>query len=173
MRRMDLGSIFGGIDAGDVQDVLKLVTDNKELIAQLGRLPELLTGLAQGLQSAGSEAGNAAVALVGDDGASGARGALSGAATSLTSIVASLGKGIDLVEQAAAAAAKVPLMDGPAQSLAGAAKELNGANASLGELAGSMATIAEVLGTVGAALKALGGYLDDSGAQAHAFVAAG
>ncbi len=168
-RAMDFGKLFGGIDAGDLAQVVQVVIDNKDVIDNLHRLPELFGKIAASLDGAGQEAKAAASALVGPDGSSGARGALASASTALAGIAASLGKGIDLVDAAATSAHKVPLMDGPADSLAGAASSLRDSTNLLGELASSMTGIAEVLAQVGAALDKVGDHLSDTGSQAHGF----
>ena len=65
---MDLGNLLGGIDTDAIADVVKVVVDNRAMIEQLGRLPELFGRFADNLQGAGQEAGSAALALVGADG---------------------------------------------------------------------------------------------------------
>lgn len=166
---MDLGDLFGDIDLDQVQEVIGLVTDNKDALATLGKLPEYLQKLADGLAGAGEQARGAAFALVGEDGQSGVRATLSEAGAALASVVTSIGAGAQRIADAAESAARVPLMDGPAERLAGAAQEMGATTEKLGELARAMDTIGDALGAVGAALAKLGENLDDSGAHARGF----
>jgi len=167
---MDLGNLWGGVDADAIADVVKVVIDNRGMIEQLGRLPELFGQFADSLEGAGKEAGSAALALVGNDGESGARGALASAASALAGIVATLDSGIARIADTAEGAAKVPLMGGPAAHLAEAARDMGESTAQLGTLAGSMSAIAQVLDEVASALRNVGGHLTDTGAQARGFV---
>ena len=160
------------MDSNDIADVVRLVVDNKEVIAQLGQLPELFGKLSDSLAGAGAEAKDAAVALVGGNGAVGAKGVLENASVALTGIVASFAQGIDLLADTAAATHKVPMMDGPADKLEGAVKQLADSNALLGQLATSMDSIADVLAAVGAALDKVGDHLTDTSTQARGFLAA-
>jgi methyl-accepting chemotaxis protein len=166
---MDFGKLFGDVDLEQVQEVLSLVTEHKDALAKLGQLPEYLGKLADGLAGAGDQARSASLALVGEDGSSGVRQTLAEAGAALGSIVASVGAGAERLADAAASAGRVPLMDGPAERLAGAAGELSSTTEKLGELGTAMGTIADTLGQVGEALKKLGEHLDDSGAQARGF----
>ncbi len=167
---MDLGNLLGGIDTDAIADVVKVVVDNRAMIEQLGRLPELFGQFADSLDGAGHEAGVAALALVGADGESGARGALASAATALAGIVTTLDSGIARIADTAEGAAKVPLMGGPAAHLAEAARDMGESTAQLGTLAASMGAIAAVLDEVASALRNVGGHLTDTGAQARGFV---
>lgn len=171
MRAMDFGKIFSSVDADDIADVVKLVVENREVIARLGQLPELLDQLGDSLGGAGSEAKQAAVALVGTDGKAGARGILEQTSSALAGIATSLTKGIELINDTAAATHKVPLMDGPATKLEGAARELSESTELLTQLATSMDSIADVLASVGGALDKVGGYLTDTSTQARGFMA--
>ena len=155
MRAMDFGKIFSSVDADDIADVVKLVVENREVIARLGQL----------------EAKQAAVALVGTDGKAGARGILEQTSSALAGIATSLTKGIELINDTAAATHKVPLMDGPATKLEGAARELGESTELLTQLAASMDSIADVLASVGGALDKVGGYLTDTSTQARGFMA--
>ncbi|MEZ5097768.1 MAG: hypothetical protein R2731_17815 [Nocardioides sp.] len=168
---MDFGKLFGDLDLDQVKDVVELVTSNKDALALLGRLPEYLEKVADGLAGAGEQARSAAVALVGDDGRSGVRATLADSAEALSAIVASISAGADRIADAAESAAKVPLMDGPASRLASAAEEMGATTDRLGQLSTAMTTIGETLGTVAAALAKLGDHLDDSGSQARGFAA--
>lgn len=125
------------------------------------------------LAGARPEAKEAAVALVGADRASGAKGVLEPAAGALVGIVASLDKGIALISDTAEAAHKVPLMDGLADKLAGAASEMSESTALLRQLSDSMDGIADVLAKVGAALDRVGDHLTDTSAQAQGFMSRG
>lgn len=167
---MDLGNLFGGINAQQIEKVIDLVTNNQDALQALGRLPEFFEKFADALEGAGEQAKEAAVALVGADGATGARGTLHSSSQALTQIVGSLGKGVDMIASAATSAAKVPLMDGPAQHFADAAAQMGETTNSLGELARSMEAIARTLDSVGQALAKLGAHLDDSGSQARGFL---
>lgn len=169
---MDFGKVFGGFDADHIGDVVQLVLDNREVIANLGRLPAFFEAISTNLDAAGTEAKQAAVALIGADGHTGAKGTLVAASAALTDIVATLDKGAALVSQTASSAAKVPLMDGPAGHLADAAAQLESANARMKDLATSMASIADVLATVGAALGSVGDHLTSTGGQARGFMSA-
>lgn len=168
---MDFGKIFSSVDANDIADVVKLVVENRDVIARLGQLPELLDQFSHSLGGAGTEAKQAALALVGEDGKTGARGILEQTSTALAGIATSLGKGIELINDTAAAAHKVPLMDGPASKLEGAAREMSDSTELLTQLAASMDSIAEVLASVGSALDKVGGYLTDTSTQARGFMA--
>jgi methyl-accepting chemotaxis protein len=172
---MDLGSILGKLDGqgGDLADLLQLLTNNKEQLAMLGRLPDYLEKIASGLAGAGEQAKSAAVSLVGDDGSSGLKGTLADSSDALAKIVTSIGNGAARIADAAESAAKVPLMDGPASRLASAAEEMSGATEQLGKLAEAMDQIGETLAQVGVALARLGDHLDDSGAQARGFAELG
>lgn len=169
---MDFGKILGGVDSDDIADVVRLVVENKEVIAQLGQLPELFGKLSDSLAGAGAEAKDAAVALVGADGSAGAKGVLENASVALTGIVASLGRGIDLLADTASATHKVPMMDGPADKLDGAVKQLAESNTLLSQLATSMDSIADVLAAVGAALDKVGDHLVDTSTEARGFLTA-
>lgn len=166
---MDFGELLGGIDLDEVKDVLALVAEHKDQLARLGELPAYLGRLADGLDGAGAQALSAAVALVGEDGTSGVRETLADAGTALGTIVSSVGAGAERLADAAESAARVPLMDGPAERLAGVASEMSSTTDRLGDLGEAMGVIAETLGEVGAALKRLGEHLADSGAQARGF----
>ncbi|EON22281.1 MULTISPECIES: hypothetical protein [Nocardioides] len=172
---MDLGSIIGKLDGGgsDLADLLELLTNNKEQLAMLGRLPDYLEKIATGLAGAGEQAKSAAVSLVGDDGTSGLKGTLADSSDALAGIVTSIGNGAARIADAAEAAARVPLMDGPAARLASAAEEMSGATEQLGKLATAMDSIGDTLAQVGAALARLGDHLDDSGTQARGFAELG
>lgn len=167
---MDLGSIFGDFDADQLGDVIDLVTKNKDTLALVGRLPEFLEKIADGLNGAGEQARAASFALVGDDGESGVRATLADSAQALTAIVVSIGAGAKRIADAAESAAKVPLMDGPASRLADAAEEMSNTTDRLGDLAKGMESIGETLAKVATALAKLGEHLDDSGAHAKGFV---
>lgn len=166
---MDLGDLLGKVDLGDLDEVLGLVRDNKESLAMLGRLPDYLGRLADGLNGAGQQARSASLALIGEDGKSGVRSTLAESAEALSAIVTSIGAGADRIKEAADKASRVPLMDGPAERLAGAASEMSDTTGKLGELARAMDTIGDTLAQVGEALAKLGDHLDDSGAQARGF----
>lgn len=172
---MDLGSIIGKLDGGgsDLADLLELLTNNKEQLAMLGRLPDYLEKIATGLAGAGEQAKSAAVSLVGDDGTSGLKGTLADSSDALAGIVTAIGNGAARIADAAEAAARVPLMDGPAARLASAAEEMSGATEQLGKLATAMDSIGDTLAQVGAALARLGDHLDDSGTQARGFAELG
>ncbi len=167
---MDLGSILGKLDdAGDLGQLLKLVTDNREQLALLGRLPEFLEKISTGLDGAGEQAKAASVQLVGGDGTSGLKSTLADSSAALAGLVTSIGAGADRIADAAESAGRVPLMDGPAARLASAAQEMKGATELLAKLAEAMDTIGDTLAHVGTALGKLGDHLDDSGAQARGF----
>lgn len=170
---MDLAALFGRIDTDQLVDVIEVVVKNRDVIDNLGRLPEFLDKLGNSLSGAGTEAKSAALALVGTDGSSGAKGALSSASHALTEIVDSLTKGIAMIASAAEAAHKVPLMDRPADRLEDAAREMGESTAALGELATSLAGIAAVLASVAGALDKVGDHLVDTSSQARGFMAAG
>lgn len=172
MPAMGFGKIFGSVDADDIADVVRLVVENREVISRLGQLPELFEQFSQSLAGAGAEAKQAAVALVGGDGAPGARGVLENASRDLAGVVESLNRGIGLIHDTSVAAHKVPLMDGPADTLEGAAREMLESTALLGHLAASMDSIADVLGAVGAALDKVGDHLGDTSTEARGFLAA-
>lgn len=168
---MDFGKLLNGLDADSIADVVQLVIDNREVIGNLGRLPELFDSISTSLAAAGAEAEHAAIALIGDTGESGARGTLVAAAAALGDIVDAFDKGANLVADTAKSAARVPLMDGPAGHLGDAAAQLSSANARLRDLATSMDSIADVLAAVGAALGKVGSHLTDTGGQARGFMA--
>ncbi len=167
---MDLGGILGGFDTDQLKEVIDLVGDHKESLALLAKLPDFLDKIADGLAGAGEQARAAAVALVGDDGTSGVRATLSESAAALGSIVAAVGAGAERIAEAAASAAKVPLMDGPASRLSDAAEQMGATTDKLGDLATGMESIGETLASVAAALAKLGDHLDESGTQAKSFV---
>ncbi|CCI52845.1 hypothetical protein [Nostocoides jenkinsii] len=168
---MNLADLFGNLDTSQLADVVEVVAKNRDVIANLGKLPEFIGSLSTSMNGAGQEAKGAAVALIGNDGATGAKGALCGAAGALNEIVDSLTKGIAMIASAAEAAHKVPLMDGPASRLEEASREMSRSTSALGELAQSMATIAGVLGSVAGALDRVGDHLVDTGTQARGFLA--
>lgn len=172
MRPMNFGRILDGLDADDIADVVRLVVENREVIARLGQLPELFDQFSDSLAGAGTEAKEAAVALLGGEGSTGARGVLEDASRELAGVVESFTKGIGLIQDTAVAAHKVPLMDGPADRLEGAAREMGESTALLSQLAASMDSIAELLGKVGAALDRAGDHLGDTSSQARGFLAA-
>lgn len=172
MPAMDLGKISGSVDADDIAAVVRLVVENREVISRLGQLPELFEQFSQSLAGAGSEAKQASFALLGGPDSPGARGVLEEASRDLAGVVASLTKGIGLIHDTSVAAHRVPLMDGPADKLEGAAREMLESTELLGRLAASMASIADVLGVVGAALDKVGDHLGDTSTEARGFLAA-
>lgn len=170
---MDFGKLLGDLDLDRLQEVIGLMTDNQDVLARLGELPDFLARLADGLAGAGEQARSAAVSLVGEDGASGVRATLAEAGDALGTIVGSVGAGAERLADAAESAGKVPLMDGPAERLAGVAAEMGATTDKLGDLSQAMGVIAETLGDVGTALRRLGDHLDDSGVQARGFAELG
>jgi methyl-accepting chemotaxis protein len=98
------------------------------------------------------------------------RKTLNEASEALSAIVSSVSLGAQRLADAAESAAKIPLMDGPAERLASAAEEMGSTTAKVGDLATAMDTIGATLAQVGAALAKLGDYLDESGSQARGFV---
>lgn len=167
---MDFAKILSGLDTDAIAEVVQLVIANRDVIARLGELPEVFEQFSDSLAGAGREAKEAAVALVGADGSRGARGVLDAASTSLTGVVATFGKGLDLLDDTARAAHKVPLMDAPASSMEGAAAEMRASTERLGDLADSLASMADILATVGTALAKVGAHLDDTSTQARGFL---
>ena len=170
---MDFGKLFGDLDLDRLEEVVGLVTEHRDVLARLGELPAYLGRLADGLAGAGEQARSAAVALVGEDGASGVRSTLAEAGDALGTIVTSVGAGAQRLADAAESAGKVPLMDGPAERLAGVAAEMGDTTDKLGDLSAAMGVIADTLGEVGVALRRLGEHLDESGAQARGFAELG
>jgi len=166
---MDLGNLLNGLDLNDFNDVAKLITENKDSLAMLGRLPEYLDKLGDALGGAGEQARSASFALVGEDGRSGARSALASSSEALAGIVSALAAGADKISDAADGVGKLPMMDGPAAKLSGAADEIKGTTSNLGELAKAMDAIGDTLEKVGAALAKLGEHLNDSCTQARGF----
>jgi methyl-accepting chemotaxis protein len=167
---MDFGNLLGDLDLDQVKDGIALITEHKDALAQLGKLPDYLHKVAEGLSGAGEQARTAAFALVGDDGDAGVRKTLSEASEALSAIVSSVSLGAQRLADAAESAAKIPLMDGPAERLASAAEEMGTTTEKVGDLATAMDTIGATLAQVGAALAKLGDYLDESGSQARGFV---
>ena len=168
---MDLGKLLGALDGDEIKDVLELVRENRGLLEQLGKLPELFASFADGLDSAADQARAAGLALVGPG--RGRRCPRQAARRSLSrwaDLAGSLGKGVGLIGDAADGIGKVPLMDSPAKRLAGAADELGSATDNVKDLAASMDTIADALATVGAALTKLGDHLAESGGEARGFL---
>ncbi|MFZ2503263.1 MAG: hypothetical protein WAW88_11380 [Nocardioides sp.] len=177
---MDFGDLLGKLDdslggeqAGQLGDLIALVTKNRAALESLGKLPGFLAQLADALSGAGEQARSASVALVGADGMAGVRGTLDDTAEAVADIATALGKGVAKIADAAEAAARVPLMDGPASRLAGAAEEMGETTSRLGDLADGLETIADTLTKVGAALARLGDHLDDSGTHARGFAELG
>lgn len=154
---------------GDLGEIVELVQKNRGALEAVGRLPEFLQRFGDGIGAAGDQAKAAAVALVGDDGSSGVRGTLAETSAALADITKALSSGVDKIAAAAESAAKVPLMDGPASRLAGAADDMGATTKRLGELADAMEHIGDMLAKVATALTKLGDHLDDSGSQARGF----
>ena len=169
---MDLGKLVGGIDTKDINKVVKLITENKDVLASLERLPALFDSFGAGLEAAGGRAREAGSALVGDgtEGADGVKGTLGDVATSLGGISTAISKGVDRLADVAEGLGRVPMADGPAKSIASAAKEIGSAGSALDDLSGSLETIADLLAKVGKALEQLGDKLDESGGQVKAFM---
>lgn len=166
---MDFGDLLGNLDGNDISKAIESVTKNQANLDNLSRLPDFLVKFAEGLGKAGEQAHAASFALLGDDGESGMRGTLKSAASALGAIVESLSKGAELIEQAAEAAGRVPMMDSVASRFSSASSEIGGTASSVEALAGSLESVAETLAKVGAALAGLGDHLDDSGTQAKGF----
>jgi len=167
---MDLGKLLGALDGDEIKDVVELVRKNRGLLEQLGQLPEVFASFADGLDSAADQARAAGLALVGPDGDDGVRGKLLQVGESMSDLAGSLGKGVELMGDAADGIGKVPLMDSPAKRLAGAADELGSAIDNVKDLAGSMDVIADALAKVGTALARLGDHLSESGGEARGFL---
>ena len=168
---MDLGKLLGVLDGDEIKDVIELVRENRGMLEQLGKLPELFASFADGLEQAADQARAAGLALVGADGDDdGVRGKLLQVAESMGDLAGSLDKGVGLIGDAADGIGKVPLMDSPAKRLAGAADELGSATDNVKDLAASMDTIADALATVGNALHKLGDHLAESGVEARGFL---
>ena len=171
---VDLGKLLGGFDSNKLQEVIDLVWDNKEDLANSARfakeIPDLIRTLASGLSEAGGQARAAGLALVGDDGRSGATTRLGSSAKTLGSIAENLAAVAKFVTDAADDIGGVPLMSGPAKQLSGAAKTIQGTTGSLGGLADDLIGLADILGNVGQALSKLGDSLDSSGTKAQGFL---
>lgn len=173
---VNLGKLLGGnLDLKKVQQVVDLVWDNKDDLANSAKfakeIPDFIRTLASGLSEAGNQARAAGFALVGDDGKSGATTRLGNSATTLGSIAENLTTVAKFVAEAADDVQKVPMMGGPAKQLGGAAKTIHETTSGLGGLADDLVGLAEILGNVGAALSKLGDSLDTSGSKAQGFVA--
>ena len=97
---MDLGRLLGALDGDDIKDVIELVRNNRGVLEQLGRLPELFASFADGLDSAGDQARAAGIALVGQAGDEGVHGRLIQVGESMGEIAGSLGKGVGLIGDA-------------------------------------------------------------------------
>ena len=172
---VNLGKLIGGggLDVKKMQQVIDLVWDNKDDLANSAKfakdIPDLIRTLAGGLSEAGGQARAAGLALVGDDGKSGATTRLGSSAQTLGSIAENLASVAKFVTDAADDIKGVPMMGGPAKQLGGAAKTLHGTTTSLGGLAEDLVGLAEILGSVGAALNKLGDSLDSSGTEAKGF----
>lgn len=174
---VNLGKLLGGgFDAKKLQEVIDLVWDNKDDLANSAQfakdIPDLIRTLAGGLSDAGGQARAAGLALVGDDGKSGAGAKLGSSAKTLGSIAENLASVAKFVTDAADDIKGVPLMGGPAKQLGGAAKQIHGTTSSLGGLAEDLVGLADILGNVGAALNKLGDSLDQSGTNAKGFFGA-
>jgi len=171
---VDLGRLLGGFDSKKLQEVIDLVWDNKDDLAnsaQFAReIPDLIRTLASGLSEAGGQARAAGLALVGDDGRSGATTRLGSSAKTLGSISENFAAVAKFVTDAADDIGGVPMMSGPAKQLSGAAKTIHGTTASLGGLADDLVGLADILGNVGQALSRLGDSLDSSGTKAQSFL---
>ncbi|MFT4288563.1 hypothetical protein [Nocardioides sp.] len=168
---MDLGSLLGGIDAKTISQIVTLVKDNQDTLEKLGQLPALFDAFGAGLDAAGAQAREAGLALIGGDGHDGIKGTLAEAAKALADIAGSIGKGVDTLADAAEKLGHVPMMDGPAKTLASAAGQIGDTTERLTALSDSMETIADILAKVGAALGKLGDKLSDSGTEAKGFLA--
>lgn len=173
---VNLGKLLGGnLDLKKLQQVVDLVWDNKDDLANSAKvakeIPDLVRMLANGLSEAGTQARAAGLALVGEDGRSGATTRLGSSAKTLGSISESLTNVAKFVADAADDVQKVPMMGGPAKQLGGAAKTIHQTTDGLGGLADDLVGLAEILGNVGAALSKLGDSLDSSGTKAQGFVA--
>lgn len=174
---VNLGKLLGGsFDAKKLQEVIDLVWDNKDDLANSAQfakdIPDLIRTLAGGLSDAGGQARAAGLALVGDDGKSGAGARLGSSAKTLGSIAENLASVAKFVNDAADDIKGVPLMGGPAKQLGGAAKTIHGTTSSLGGLAEDLVGLADILGNVGEALNKLGDSLDQSGNKAQGFFGA-
>lgn len=173
---VNLGKLLGGFDAKKLQEVVDLVWDNKDDLANSAQfakdIPDLVRTLASGLSDAGGQARAAGLALVGDNGTSGAGAKLGSSATTLASIAENLSTVAKFVTDAADDIKGVPLMGGPAKQLSGAAKTIHGTTTSLGGLADDLVGLADILANVGTALNKLGDSLDSSGTKAQGFYAA-
>jgi transketolase C-terminal domain/subunit len=172
---VNLGKLLGGnLDIKKVQQVVDLVWDNKDDLANSAKfakeIPDFIRTLASGLSEAGNQARAAGLALVGEDGRSGATTRLGSSATTLGSIADNLTSIATFVADAADDVEKVPMMGGPARQLGGAAKTIRDTTSGLGGLADDLVGLAEILGNVGAALSKLGDSLDASGTKAQGFV---
>jgi hypothetical protein len=174
---VNFGKLLGGnMDIKKLQEVVDLVWDNKDELANSAQfakdIPDLIRTLAGGLSDAGGQARAAGLALVGDDGKSGATTKLGSSAKTLGSIAENLASVAKFVTDAADDIKGVPLMGGPAKQLSGAAKSIQGTTTSLGGLAEDLVGLADILGNVGAALNKLGDSLDSSGTKAQGFFGA-
>ncbi|MEI2811861.1 MAG: hypothetical protein V9F00_17225 [Nocardioides sp.] len=173
---MDFGDVLGSLEGkqfGDFGEIVELIQKNRGALEAVGRLPQFLEKFGDALGSAGEQAREAAVALVGEDGSAGVRASLADTSGALADITKALASGVDKIASAAESAAKVPLMDGPASRLAGAAEDMGATTERLGDLAKAMDEIGDVLAKVAAALAKLGDHLDDSGSQARGFAQLG
>jgi len=173
---VNLGKLLGGnLDIKKVQQVVDLVWDNKDDLANSAKLakelPDVIRTLARGLAEAGDQARVAGLALIGEDGASGATTRLGSSAATLGSIADHLTSVAKLVADAAGDVEKVPMMGGAAKQLGGAAKTIHDTTSGLGSLADDLVGLAGILGDVGAALSKLGDSLDSSSAKAQGFAA--
>ena len=172
---VNLGKLLGGnLDIKKVQQVVDLVWDNKDDLANSAKfakeIPDFIRTLASGLSEAGNQARAAGFALVGEDGKSGATTRLGSSATTLGSIADNLTSVAKFVADAADDVVKVPMMGGPAKQLGGAAKTIRDTTSGLGGLADDLVGLAEILGNVGAALSKLGDSLDTAATKAQGFV---
>ncbi|MGH3736752.1 MAG: hypothetical protein ACRDT6_14250 [Micromonosporaceae bacterium] len=194
---MDLGDLFGGLDADDAKKLLRLAKGlPDEALGLLGELPGVLKKLGDGLAQAGEQAGKAAGALVGDDGKGGAKQALANGATTLTAAKDQLTKAAELLSGVASdfTAIAVPTveptftkvaglsvvsgvdvgsskpLEGPAKRLSEGAKTVTGVAGDMDSLSGSLRELSDILGTVGEALQGLGTRLDESGGSVRSLV---
>lgn len=183
---MDIAQLFGGTDVNDVKKAVGFVLENSDDFEKilnlaknlpddglgfLGKLPDLMKTLGDGLAEAGEQAAKAATELVGDDGEGGAKRALASGADTMSSAKDKLNDAAGMLSGLADDIGKIPAVgNAAAKRLNDGSGTIGGVASELENLAGNMRDLSGILANVGEALKGLGGKLGDSGGSVKTLV---
>jgi hypothetical protein len=182
---VDIAELLGGRDMADVKKAVGFIVDNSDDFQRvldlaknlgddglgfLGKLPDLMTTIGDGLAQAGEQAAKAASSLVGDDGDGGAKRSLASSADTMSAAKDKLNEAAGTLSGLAEDLDKVPGLGGGAKKLTSGAGTSSGVAGELENLGGNLRDLSGILADVGEALKGLGGKLTESGGSVKTLV---